>query len=133
MPDRLITDLIAADASGLAADLAPYLTPRATTVAYSATIAPNAATTDVLNVGVLTGNLTMAAPSGTPADGQDLLVRFQQDATGGRTISWNSIYAFGSDVTAAMIPTTANAKWEQTFSYNTTDAKWRATGILRGF
>jgi hypothetical protein len=32
-----------------------------------------------------------------------------------------------------MDPTTGNAKWERIFEYNATDAKWRATGIVRGF
>lgn len=106
---------------------------RTTTVAYAATVTPNAATTDVLNIGALTGNITLANPSGTPVDGQNLRIRMLQDATGGRTVSFGTSYAFGTDVTSAMIPTTASAKWELLFTWNATDSKWRASAIIRGF
>lgn len=106
---------------------------RATSVAYAATVTPNADTTDVLNIGALTGALTLAAPTGTPRDGQNLRVRFVQDATGGRAITYNAIFAFGSDVQAAQDPTVANAKWERLFVYHAGDATWRATAIVRGF
>lgn len=60
-------------------------------------------------------------------------MRFQEDGTGGWTISWGSSYAFGTDVTAALVPSTANAKWEMCFQWNATDSKWRAVAIARGF
>lgn len=106
---------------------------RATTVAYAATVTPNADTTDVLNIGALTGDLTLAAPTGTPRDGQTLMVRFAQDGTGSRTITYNAAYAFGTDVTAALDPSTASAKWTRLFAYNASDSKWWALAIARGF
>lgn len=106
---------------------------RATTVAYAATVTPNADTTDVLNIGALTGNLTLAAPTGTPRDGQTLMLRLAQDATGSRTITYNAAYAFGTDVTAALDPSTASAKWTRLFAWNASDSKWRALAIARGF
>lgn len=106
---------------------------RSTSVAYAATVTPNCGTTDVLNVGVLTGNITIANPTGTPVDGQMLRLRLAQDATGARTLSWGTAYAFGSDVTTALIPSAASSKWEQMFMWNATDAKWRAVAIVRGF
>lgn len=100
---------------------------------FAATLSPNADTTDILSIGVLTGAATVAAPTGTPIDGQQLRIRAQQDATGGRVLTWNAAYGFGTDVTAAMIPTTANAKWEALFMWNAADAKWRAVSLVRGF
>jgi chitodextrinase len=103
--------------------------------AYAATITP-AVTTNVdqiLNVAALTGALTLGAPTGTPADAQLLKVRFVQDGTGGRVITFNAAYAFGTDITTALVPTTANAKWEMVFEWNVTDSKWRAVAIARGF
>lgn len=108
-------------------------TPRISTVSYGATVTPDCSTTDVLNIGALTGNLTLAAPSGTPVDGQILTVRLVQDGTGGRTITYNAIYAFGTDITAALDPTAASSKWERVFQYHSGDSKWRAVGIVRGF
>ncbi len=115
------------------ADGTEPIAPRVTTVAYAAAITPNCDTTGVLNVGALTGNLTMQAPAGTPRDGQTLTMRISTDATAGRTITWNSAYAFGTDITTALIPTTANAKWQLIFQWSAADAKWRACGLVRGF
>lgn len=106
---------------------------RVTSATYAATVTPNADTTDVLNIGALTGDITIAAPTGTPKDGQTLTIRFVQDATGSRTVTWNAAFAFGTDITAAQEPTAASAKWERTFEWNATDSKWQATGIVRGF
>lgn len=105
-------------------------------IAYAATITPALGSTgadQVYNIGTLTGNLTVSAPSGTPRDGQTLRFRLQEDGTGGWTVTWNGAFAFGTDVTAAQQPTTAGAKWQRIFEWSATDAKWRATGIVRGF
>lgn len=124
----------AADTAEVARSNAAYQPlVRATTVAYAATVTPNADTTDVLNIGALTGNLTLAAPTGTPRDGQTLMLRLQQDGTGSRTITYNAAFAFGTDVTAALDPSTASAKWTRLFAWNASDSKWRALAIARGF
>ncbi len=106
-----------------------------TSVAYASTITPAVGTTGALvtyNIAALTGALTVNAPTGTPLDGQTLKFRFVQDGTG-RVITWNAAFAFGTDITAAMIPTTASAKFEVAFQWNATDSKWRAIGLIRGF
>jgi hypothetical protein len=87
----------------------------------------------VYNVGTLTGNLSVVTPSGTPADGQIIKFRFVQDATGGRTFTFDSGYAFGTDVQLAMFPTVASAKFEAAFEYDSTSSKWRCIGVIRGF
>lgn len=102
-------------------------------IPYAASITPNADTTRVAVVGTLTGNITINNPSGAPADGRTLRFRFVQDATGGRTITWGTQFAFGTDVTAALIPATASAKWEMMFSWDAATSKWRALSIARGF
>jgi hypothetical protein len=106
--------------------------PRVVSVAYAATVTPNADTTDLLIIGTLTGPLTLAAPSGTPYDGQMLKIRFVQDATG-RAITFNSIYLFGTDITSAMIPVTGNAKFQMMMEYSALETKWRVTALARGF
>lgn len=109
------------------------ITPRVVSVPYAAIIAINSDNFDVLNIGALAGNLFLENDFGIPTDGQRITVRFQQDSTGGRTITFDSGYAFGTDITTALIPSAANAKWEQVFEYNAADAKWRAVAIVRGF
>lgn len=101
--------------------------------AYAATVTIDSTTTDIANIGTLTGNITIANPTGTPTDGQALKIRFQQDATGGRTITWGSQFAFGTDVTTALIPTAASSKWIMGFLWNAVDSKWRCLAIARGF
>lgn len=109
----------------------------ATDIPYATPLSPPVTEAEVFNIGTLTGNLVVNAPSAvstTPIyDGQRLVFRLTQDATGGRTVTWNAVYAFGTDVTAAMVPTTAGAKCEIAFRYNAADAKWRAVSIARGF
>ncbi len=48
-------------------------------------------------------------------------------------MAYGADFAFGTDVTLAMTPTTANAKWERLFSWHAGDSKWRAMSIARGF
>lgn len=110
------------------------ITPRRriVSIAYAASITPNCGTTDVLNVGELTGALTVNAPTGTKVDGQNLRFRFDIDASA-RVITWNSAFAFGTDITSAMIPSTANAKFEVMFTWHAGDSKWRAMAVVRGF
>jgi hypothetical protein len=104
-----------------------------TTIAYAAAITPNIDSFDVITVGQLTGNITINAPTGTPDDGQEVVFRFSTDGTAGRTITWNAAFAFGTDITAAGLPTTANSKFEVKFRYDVTSAKWRAIQQARGF
>lgn len=106
---------------------------RPLSVAYAASVTPNSATTDVLTIGALTGGITIANPTGTPVDGQVLRIRFTQDGVGGRVVAYGTAFAFGTDVTAAMDATGISASWERIFQWNSTAAKWRATGIVRGF
>ena len=109
------------------------ITSRIAGPAYAATVTMDSDSYDVYNIGALTGNITLGAPTGTPTDGQSLLVRMSQDATGSRTITFNAAFAFGSDVTAAMMPSGASAKWEFKAVWNSTDSKWRVVGLARGF
>src|SRR4051794_3073341 len=56
----------------------PFL--RTVSVPYSSLVTPNVDATDVLNIGVLTGNIAIASPAGTPGDGQTIRIRFEQDS-----------------------------------------------------
>lgn len=107
----------------------------ATTVAYAATVTPTLPSSGdlVLNIGALTGNVTVANPTGAPTDGQTLRLRMAQDGTGSWTASFGTAYAFGTDVPSSTVPTAASAKFELLFSYCSADLKWRASAIIRGF
>lgn len=110
--------------------------PVVVSAAYAATITPAVGTSGasmVYNVAALTGNVTIANPTGTPTDGQSLRLRMIEDATGGRTTSFGTAYAFGTDVPLSAVPTAASAKFEVLFTYYAPDAKWRCVAIVRGF
>lgn len=80
----------------------------------------------------LAGNRTMGAPT-NPTDGQKLLYEVKQDATGSRTVTWNAVFRFGTDVTSPTLTTTASKKDFIGFVYNSTDVKWDCLAVARGY
>lgn len=76
--------------------LIPLDLPVLQSIAYAATITPNGALGERVIVGALTGNLTINAPS-NPRTGGMLSFGFAQDATGGRTITWNAAFLKAAD------------------------------------
>ena len=92
-----------------------------------ATITPDGDASDIATV-TLGGNRTMAAPTGTPLDGQPLTFRIKQDATGSRTLTWNSIYTFPGG-TAPILSTTANATDILGFQYNAATSKFECLSM----
>ena len=101
-------------------------TARISTLTVSgSTYTPAGDTTDIALITSPAANFTVAAPSGTPADGQRLMLRIKSDATG-RTPTWNPIYQSSG---VATLPTTAlPASKTCTFGfiYDSTAVKWVA-------
>lgn len=108
------------------------ITQRVVAMTDGATITPNSDTTDMGTV-TLGGNRTMAAPSGTPTDGQKLMLRITQDGTPPRTITWNAIYVFGADVATPTLSTTSGAVDYIGFVYSTASTKWHCIAAARGY
>lgn len=108
-------------------------TRKATTVSYAASITPNPTTTDILNVGTLTGNITILAPGTTAEDGQNLLMRFTQDATGGRVVTFTTgssgafEYAYG--MSSSMLPTAASVSYSVLAKWVASASRWRIVAI----
>jgi len=105
--------------------------PRVVALTDGATITPNCDTTDIGKV-TIAGNRTFAAPSGTPTSGQKLVLRIKQDATGTRTITWNSAYRFAA-ATPPTLTTTASKTDYLGFIYNSDDSKWDCVAVKLGF
>lgn len=93
-------------------------------LAYSPTIALNAAKLNGFYFANMTGNLTISGVSGL-GSGQLILMWYQQDATGGRTVSFPSLY-----VNAVQPDPAANAVSAQLFGYDSTTSKLRAVTPL---
>lgn len=97
---------------------------------YASAITINTDITDIVNLS-LTGTTTITT-TGTPVDGQMLYFRVTQDSTG-YAITWGSMFAFGTDITTPLLPTSGSAKFELGFRWNNSDQKWRAVALIRGF
>lgn len=69
----------------------------------------------------LAQNPTFGVPSGSPADGDTLLIRIKDDGTG-RTLAWNAIYR---SVTGTLSTSTTTSKTSYIgLVYNAADTKW---------
>lgn len=108
------------------------ITKRVTTLGDGrvATITPPGDTADLYRVGAVNGinqAVTIAAPSGTPTDGDRLVLELKFDGTS-RAVTWNSIYIAQSGLT---LPNpVADTKWRRIeFEYDSTRAKWVAISI----
>jgi hypothetical protein len=107
------------------------ITSRIGTTASSATPTPNADTDDQYNVTALATNATFGVPSGTPTDGQNLVIRVKDNGTA-RTLAFNAIYRFSTDL-AAPTTTILSKTIYLGFKYNGADTKWDCLAILNNF
>ena len=100
--------------------------------AYAATITPDVSLYGTYEIGALTGNIAINNPTGiTPVDGQQLSIRLLQDGTGGRTITWDTQYQFGSTFASGGITTLANQSFHVLFEWVASASKWRCLSIVR--
>lgn len=102
------------------------LTATATTIASSATPTPNADRDEMYAVTALAAGATFGAPTGTPRDGQKLLIRVKDNGTA-RTLAWNAIYR----VIGVTLPTTtviSKLLYVQCV-YNAADTKWDVLAV----
>lgn len=107
------------------------ITPRIGTETSSATSTPTADTVDQWNVTALAVADAFAAPTGTPTDGQDLIIRIKDNGTA-RALTWNAIYRASSDL--ALPSTTILSKTLYLgFRYNAADSKWDLLAVLNNF
>ena len=111
--------------STLTAQCANFLTtadvePAVLNVAYAASVALNAALADGFYIQSMTGNLTITAINGlTP--GQIIAMYYQQDGTGGRTVTFPTVF-----IGAAQPDPAASAVSVQLFGYDANTSQLRA-------
>lgn len=97
--------------------------PRVTTETSSATPTINTDNTDVHSITALAAAVTSMTTnlSGTPTNGQKLLIRFKDDGTG-RAITWGA--SFEARGTALPTTTVASKVLTVGFVYDTVTSKW---------
>ena len=107
--------------------------PRLVSIADGTSITINCDTTDIatqINTQA-TGNLTINAPTGTPYDGQRLLVRIK--STNIQTYVWNSIFA-GGVIVPLPVNSTGSSKYDYIgFMYNAAMAKWLSVAYTNSY
>jgi len=99
-----------------------------TSVASSATPTPTgSAKENEYYLTALAVNATFAAPSGTPVNGNNLIIRIQDNGTA-RTLAFNAIY----EAVGVTLPTTTvlGKKMYIGMIYNSTDSKWDVVSIV---
>lgn len=97
------------------------VSPRVQTVASSATVTPAADSNDMVVITAQAAGLTIANPSGTPAQGQKIIIRLKDNGTA-RAVSFGTYYrAMGN---ALPTTTTINKTMYMGFIFNSTDTKW---------
>lgn len=109
------------------------ITKRVTAISSNATWSPSADNDDVYEITAQAAAVTtISNPSGTPTDGQTLIIRAKCDASN-RALSWSgSQWRAGTDIA---LPTTltANKTMYLQFMYNSADTKWDLISKIDGF
>lgn len=102
------------------------ITPRVGTTASSATPTPDAANNDIYTVTALATGATFGAPTGTPVDGQALVIRVKDNGTA-RTLAYNAIYR----AVGVTLPTTTviSKTLYLGMIYNSADSTWDVVGV----
>jgi hypothetical protein len=104
--------------------------PRAVAAgATSGNLTPNGDTTDVFNAFSLSGAVTLLAPSGTPVDGQKLMIRLE-DNGGAQGITWTTTSGAYRAVGVTLPTTTVAGKITYVGCvYNSTDIFWDVVAV----
>ena len=100
--------------------------PRTSSTASTATLTPDISSFDQFNLTAQAAPLTVAAPTGTPVDGNKLLIRILDDGTA-RAITWNATYT----VIGTTLPTTTTLS-KMTYVgcvYNDTNTRWDVVAV----
>lgn len=107
---------------------------RVVVIADGTSITINGDTTDIAtqaNTQPGLSTLTINAPTGTPFNGQKLILRLQ--STNAQVFSWNAIFAGSSDLALPIVSSGASRYDYLGFMYNSTAAKWQLLAKTFGF
>lgn len=99
--------------------------PRVVSIADATSITINADTTDIAtqaNTQAL-GTLTINAPTGTPFNGQKIILRLR--STNAQTFSWNAVFTGSVDIPLPISSSGGTLYDYVGFIYNSTAAKWQ--------
>lgn len=97
-------------------------------VTSAATVTPDMDSNDMVRITAQAAALTMAAPTGSPVEGQALVIRIKDNGTA-RSITWNAIYrAIG----CTLPTTTVISKTTYVVCiYNASDTKYDVVNVMQ--
>ena len=105
---------------------ANIINPRVQSVTSSATVTADADANDLVVITAQAEGLTLANPTGTPVQGQPLMIRIKDNGTS-RSITYGSQFrALGVTLPTA---TTISKTTYLGCIYNATDTKWDVVGV----
>ncbi len=107
------------------------ITPRVVSLTDAATVTPASDSTDLGVLTSLSQTTTIANPTGTPTDGQELTLRIKSSAA--RTLSFGGQYRGGNDIVLPATTTGASLTDYFKFRYNSADTKWDLIGKTTGY
>jgi hypothetical protein len=111
------------------------ITKRIATVASAATVTPTSDDCEIYTVTAQGEAVDIAAPSGTPTNGQTLLLRILDNGTA-RAITWHTgsagDYRFSTDLTAPSTTVLSKTLYIG-FIYNSAASRWDCVAILNNF
>jgi hypothetical protein len=107
------------------------VTPRIVSITSAATITPAGDTADQYVVTALAQAATVAAPSGTPTDGQKLMLRIEDNGTG-RALTWTTTSGAYRAVGTTLPSTTVSSKALYVGCvYNAQDVFWDVVAVAQ--
>jgi hypothetical protein len=102
------------------------LTDNGTTIATDAGLGNN------FRVSALTANVTLSNPT-NPSDGQVVTWEVIQNAAAAKTLTFDTSFAFGAEITGCTISATLSSHNFLTAIYNSTATKWYVRGCITGY
>jgi hypothetical protein len=109
-------------------DLGNVRTRRVTSTPSTTVPIPDADTTDLFILSALSTPATFGVPTGTPNEGQAIIVRIKDNGTA-RALAWNAAYRASPDI-ALPTTTTVGKTLYLGFVYNSVDGKWDLLALL---
>lgn len=104
---------------------------RVVVLADAATVTPSCDTTDIGSLATLSQATTIANPTGSPLDGQQLQLRITSAAA--QSLSFGTAYG-GSTAVALPATTTGSSKTDYLgFQYSSAAGKWHLLALAQGY
>jgi hypothetical protein len=107
------------------------INPRTFTTASTSTFTPNVNIGDTFTITAQTSSLILANPTGSPVEGQKIIIRIKDNGTA-RALTTGSQYRASTDL-AFPLSSSINKTLYLGLIYNSTDIKWDLIAVLNNF